>query len=259
MRPLAPACVLILCGAILAGEPPAVRAQREPPVPKELLERVGFWAERYLKAPPEYMAKETRQDGRPGKKGIWEVRQVVMQFTARGAWQGREMVSVNGGAARTDSREETSGLLPERVSSPLELISRLAMANQERMRYFFAPDTSDVPTDEVLIGYRPEEGGRLAEVDGKSVWGTGQAWVHPDDGHIVRIEEQFEYKNTRYTTAVDFALDDVVKAWVPRQVVARIFEKGRMHAERIYTYTEFELLTAARAADTRHPVNPQTR
>lgn len=221
--------------------------QREPPVQKELLERVGYWVERYLKQPPEYAATETRQDSRPTKKGAADERQMVSRFTARRESQVREVVSVNGRSVPADARQETFGLLPERVSHPLALLSRLALRNQDHMKYFFAPDTSDVPSDEVLIGYRPAEGEPLMEIDGKRVWGSGVAWVHPDEGHITRVEEQFEYKNTRYTTAVDFALDEVVKAWVPRQIVVRVFEKGRLQAQRIYAYDGFAPPAAARA------------
>lgn len=252
----APLSILLLAisGAwLLCGASPS-RAQREPPVQKELLERVGFWAERYLKDPPEFTATETRREGRPGKRGVMETREVVSRYVARRDAEARETVSVDGREAPAKAHENTGNLLPERISGPLSLVSRLARETQLRMRYFFAADTADVEVsgDEVVLGYRPLEGEALAEVDGRNVWGSGQAWVHPDDGHIVRAEETFEFKGTRYSTAVDFFFEEELKAWVPRQIVVRLFEKGRMQAERVYTYSSFGPLGASRA-DTAAP------
>jgi len=251
MRASLAACVLLASGISAAA--PAL-AQREPPVQKELLERVGFWAEHYVKDPPEFTATETRREGRPGKRGVMEVREIVSRYVARREAESRETVSIDGRDVAAGKHEERGPILPESISGPLSLVSRLGRDTQLRMRYFFAADTADVEIagDEVVIGYRPLEGEPLAEVDGKKVWGQGQAWVHPDDGHIVRAEELFEFKGARYSTAVEFFFEEELKAWVPRQVTVRVFEKGRMQAERIYVYSSFAPLGTSRA-DTAAP------
>jgi hypothetical protein len=225
-------------------------AQREPTVPKELLNRVGGWAEKYLTEPPEFTALETRSETRWSRNGREESRPgVVFRYTVRGG--------VATARALAGSRElltpapSKDGAIPgrsafERLANPGTLVSRLAARNQEKMKYFFVQDTSEAASDHVLLGYRQIQGPEFVEFEGKAFAPSGQAWVDPNDGHTVRIEEEFQHKNTRYSTAVEFARNEQMNAWLPSTITLRVFEKGRLESQVVYTYTDFHPLDTSR-------------
>jgi len=239
-------------------------------VPKELLERTADWAERFLAEYGNYAAEETLEQTRwEGKRRTEVKRQIVSDYfvvrlpeTQREWQEFRDVLSVDGKEKLSDpargakwpklSAAATRGeivalvedplkyrLSPERFSNLGLLVSRLAERHRDKMRYFFAQDTSDMTSKHALVGYRQVAGAGLMEVEGKPVYPAGQAWVEPDDGHIVRIEEEFEHNRTRYSVAVDFAKSDELGAWVPEGVTVRIFEKGRLVQQNIYGYSNF--------------------
>lgn len=238
--------------------PAVAGAQREPAVPKELLERIGDWAENFLKQAPGFTAVETREESRWSRKGAADRRSVVSRYSVRAAADGesaeesRETLSVDGRKVTAPSKPEAAKGA-EAMPSPLALVARLATRNHSRMRYFFAPDTSEALADYVLIGYRQMDGEGLADVDGKAVYPAGQAWVDADDGHIVRLEEQSGSPNERQTLALEFVRDETLKAWVPREITVRVFSKGHMQRQIVYTYSDFERLTPADRAASNSP------
>jgi hypothetical protein len=267
---------LVLCGlaafAVAAAPPPA---QREPTVQKELLERVGDWAEYYLDRLPSFAAEETLSQ-RGKRVGT---RQVVSDYfslrfpsSSRDHAEFRDLISVDGkilqSSANRDAKwprllaaqswKDVEALLQsptkyevasEQFSGLDRLVSRFAVRYQERMHYVYAQDTSDPPSPHVLIGYRQFSGVGLAEVEGKLVFATGQAWVDPDTGHIVRIEEEIRVKQTMYSTAVEFALAPELDLWLPSAITVRVFEKGRLELESTYSYSNFRVLPAGARAD----------
>jgi hypothetical protein len=263
----------ILC--LLVAAAPQARAQREPPVPKELLERVADRAEQFLAEFGNYAAEETLDQTRwEGKRRRETKRQIVSDYLVvrlpenpRELAEFRDVVSVDGkeklsAEARSakwpkivaaKGRSEIVALVEdpakyrlssEDFASPGLLVSRLARRYQDRMRYFFAQDTSDIASKHVLVGYRQVAGEGLMEVEGKPVYPRGQAWIEPDDGHVLRVEEEFEHKSTRYSVAVDFGPSDELGAWVPQGVTVRVFEKGHLALQNIYTYANFRRLSA---------------
>lgn len=215
-------------------------AQREPSAPKELIERVGAWAEVLLLRCPEYTATETREETRGGKKASKRV--TVADYTVRREGGGRiaesrRLVSADGQEAKPgDKLPEISGL-----HNPFVIASQLAERNVSRMKFVFAQDTSDVEVagDHILLGYRQVDGDGLAEVDGKPVYPRGQAWVDPNDGHIWRIEDEVTHKDKRYTTAVEFSQDNELKTWLPQQITIRVFAKGHMEQQVVINYSGF--------------------
>lgn len=221
-------------------------------MPKELVERVGAWAEVFLKRMPGYTAVETREETRPGKKSSTGKRVTVAEYSARPEGDGqvvetRKPISSDGRAAEKGKPSEDSSWPTDRLYSPFALVARLAERNQYKMKFFFPQDTSEVASEYVLIGYRQTEGEGLAEVEGKAVYPRGQAWVNPDDGRIFRIEDEVLFKNTRYTTGIEFGRDNELKTWLPRQITARVFEKGRMEQQVVITYNGFNSVAADRA------------
>lgn len=258
----------------------ATLAQKEPPVPKELLERVSFWAEKTLSTPLNYAAEETLRQthfGGRGRSGGGQ-RIIISQYlnvrfgdSARDQQVFRDVVSVDGKSIQKDdalsakwpkleaaqSAQEINALVqdplkyrmsPEYFSGLQRLVSRFAERNWEKMKYFFGQDTSDPPSRLVLIGYRQVEGEGLMIVDDQSVRPTGQAWIEPDDGHIVRIEEEFGVKDQRYSTAVEFVRAEEIGAWVPQTITVRFFEKGRLVLENAYSYAAFRPLRNSHSA-----------
>lgn len=243
MRASAPLLAAALCCALpgLCSARAPAGAQREPPVPQELKERVGAWAENYLRNAPEFTATEVCTDQVWTKKGaLGSQRTVTSRYTLRRGQTRREWIESRQPLAADNPKTAAASdapLLPDDVANPLALIARFAERHQGRMKYFFAPEPSESASDAVLVGYRAIA--RDAPAGGKATGPAGQAWVHPDDGRITRIEEELEEQNRRYTTAVDFVFDEGLKAWVAGQVVVRIFEKGRMQSERIFRYSAF--------------------
>jgi hypothetical protein len=263
---------LALCGlmAVIAVAPPSL-AQREQTVSKELLERVGDWADSYLDSTLSFAAEETLMQTQREKRG-GAARTIVSDYFClrlasgsrdRGSF--RDVLSVDGKQIQSEAKREAKWprllaakswtefatlvegpgkyeLAPEQFSGLDRLAGRLAARYQGRMRYFYAQDTSDPPSPHVLIGYRQISGDGLAVVDGKPVTVSGQAWVDPDTGHIVRIEEEVASKVARYWTAVEFAGAPPLDAWLPSIITVRVSEKGHIVLESVYTYSNFRSL-----------------
>jgi hypothetical protein len=272
MRSLFLRISLALCGltAVIAVAPPSL-AQREQTVSKELLERVGDWADSYLDSTLSFAAEETlMQTQREKRSGA--SRTIISDYFClrlasgtrdRGSF--RDVLSVDGKQIQSEAKREAKWtrllaakswtefatlvegpgkyeLAPEQFSGLDRLAGRLAARYQGRMRYFYAQDTSDPPSPNVLIGYRQISGDGLAVVDGKPVTVSGQAWVNPDTGRIVRIEEEVQSKQAHYWTAVEFAGAPPLDAWLPSTITVRVFEKGHMVLESVYTYSNFRSL-----------------
>ena len=248
----------VVTGAALKGVPAGAAGrpapQREPSIPKELRERIGAWAEVFLKRTPEFTAVETREETRWGRKGPENTSRSVGEYTVRRSADGAPVVEsrvpLSQGDAKNTSKErkgERAYSVPS-LSSPFALVARLAERNQDRMKFFFAQDTSDVASDYALVGYRQDAGEGLAELDGKAVYPRGQAWVDADNGRIFRIEDEVSFKNARYTTAVEFSNQNELNLWLPREVKIRTFEKGRIEQEITYSYAGYRLLAPAGAA-----------
>jgi hypothetical protein len=243
-------------------------AQREPPIPKELRERMGEWAEYFLSKSPSYAAEETLFQTLYEKRGsskrviTSDYLCVRMEGEARERWEFRDVLTVDGKEMQKPEKraekwpkivaarlsKDIAALMegpgkyliaPEEFSGLALLVGRLATRHQEKMNYFFAQDTSDAGSRNVLVGYRQVTGEGLLVVDGKPVYPAGQAWVDPDTGHVVRIEEEFEHKQVRYWTAVEFAQAEALDAWLPREITVRVFEKGRLTQESVYSYDNF--------------------
>jgi hypothetical protein len=222
-------------------------AQREPAAPKELVERVGAWAEVFLDRCPSFTAIETREEQRAGKKGILENKRTgLAEYSARRQDDGqvvesRKPMAAEGSAGEKGKHPEAAPM--DERSSPFAIVARVAERNQDRMKFVFAQDTSDptlgVLSDYVLLGYRQIRGDALAELDGKGVYPRGQAWVDPDDGRIFRIEDEVSYKNLRQTTEVEFSRENPLQTWLPKQITIRTFAKGRLEQQVVITYSGF--------------------
>jgi hypothetical protein len=264
---------LAICGltAIALAAAPAW-AQREPAVQKELIERVGDWADSYLDHTPSFAAEETLSQKQREKRG-GVARTIVSDYfclrfssNPRDRSEFRDVLSVDGKQIQSEAKREAKWakltaaqswkeffalvespdkyeLAPEQFSGLDRLASRFATRYQERMRYFYAQDTSDTPSPNVLIGYRQQSGEGLAVVDGKAVQVSGQAWVNPDSGRIVRIEEQLRSKDSAYWIGVDFALAETLDAWLPSNITVRVIEKGHLALESVYEYSKFRSLS----------------
>ena len=245
-------------------------------MPKELLERAGDWADRFLAEFGNYTAEETFDQTRwEGKRRSEVKRRIVSDYfivrlpgSPRELQEFRDVVSVDDKEKLSDSARAvkwpklmaatTAGEFEALVEDPQKyrmspehfgklglLVSRLAPRYQGKMKYFFAQDNSEVVSRTALVGYRQVSGEGLMEVDGKPVAPSGQAWVEPDDGHIVRIEEEFQHDKTHYSVAVDYAMADGLNAWVVETVTIRIFEKGRLVMQNIYGYSNFRRFAPA--------------
>jgi len=243
-------------------------AQHEPPVPKELLERVDNWVRRFLADFRNCSAEETLEQTRWDRRGRAVAQRLIVSdyFVVRlpsgELAEFRDVLAVDGKTIRLPeqreqkwqrlaaarSRAEIAALFTDPGSYRLAaehfanlalLVTRFAERHWDTVKYFFAVDTSDPPRDDTLVGYRQLTGEGLILFDGKPVFPSGQAWVDPNDGHIQRIEETFEHKRIRYWTAVELAWDDGLKAWLPREITVRVFEKGRMTEQDVYSYASF--------------------
>jgi len=240
-------------------------AQREPAVPKELLDRVGAWAEKYLAEPREFTALETRSETHWARNGRTESRPgAVSRYTVRRSpetatrlVESRELLKPEearlGGPAPSKSGATPARSPFEHLASPGALVSRLSARNQEKMKYFFAEDATETASEHVLLGYRQIDGPGLVAFEGKTFAPSGQAWVDPNDGRIARIEEEFAHKNARYSTAVEFARNELMNAWLPSTLTVRIFEKGRLTSQVVYTYTDFHPLEASARTQSSSP------
>jgi hypothetical protein len=251
-RVLSPLLVLCLSGIVTV----LAEAQREPSAPKELVERVGAWAEVFLMGGPEYAATETREETRGGKKAGQRI--TVAEYTVRREVGGRiaesrKLISADGHDAKaSDKPPEVSGL-----HNPFVIVSQLAERNHSRMKFVFAQDTSDLEAagDYILLGYRQVDGEGLAELDGRPVYPRGQAWVDPNDGHVWRIEDEVAYKDKRFTTTVQLSQDHELKTWLPQQITIRAFTKGHMEQQVVITYSGFRALAPAERAERNAPTS----
>jgi hypothetical protein len=241
-------------GALLAAAccllPLSAMAQREPPVQKELRDRFGAWADAYTESLPSYTAQESVRQTRYNRRGNPSgERAANYQYTLkRSAENPREFEesraplaaeSGNGAASSRPPDESTIGLF----SKAALLVTRFAPRYHDRITYFFVPEHAEVSSDFVIVGYRQTSGSGLMEVDGKEVFPTGRAWINPDDGSILRIEEEFgQMGKTRYAVIVDFASDSVTRAWLPSRVTLRIFDKDRLELQNEYSYSAFRPL-----------------
>ena len=247
------------------------------------MERVGDWAETYLERSPSFAAEETLSQKQREKRG-GVARKIVSDYfclrlasNPRDRSEFRDVLSVDGKAIQSEAKRDAKWsklaaaqsfkefsalvegpgkyeLAPEQFSGLDRLAGRFAVRYQERMRYFYAQDTSDVASRNVLIGYRQQSGEGLAVVDGRAVLVAGQAWVDPDTGRIVRIEEQLQSKATRYWISVDFAEALPLDAWLPFAITVRVIEKGHVALESTYEYSNFRSLAPdPRAASASKP------
>jgi len=247
--------ILLLCGWLPFCAPGAA-AQREPTVQKDLRERFGDWAERFPGDMPSYTALETVEQVRWDKKGLQTPPiQMSFRYTLRRVGEKQELVESRGPVAETSAAREGAGrnIVPAGRSGgafgnhpydlfeklPL-LVTRLATRYHEIMRYFFVPDETDTPNNFVVIGYRQIGGNGLMEVDRKPVFPSGRAWIDPEDGRLIRIEEEFGDRDTRYTLAIDNGANE--KGWLPERITIRLFEKGRLVAQNVHTYSDFHIL-----------------
>jgi hypothetical protein len=262
--------VLMLYGGLGA----APFAQKEHPIPKELLERAAEWADAFWSRLPGYAAEETLVQtlyARSGKAGgrrtivsdYFYLRLGESRSEFRDALRvdGKQILSAEKREAKwaqlvaARSAAEFAALVesPDRHRLSQEyfeglarLSSRFATRHHDKMKYFFGADTSDPPSRHVLIAYRQVAGEGLMVVEDKYVQPSGQAWVDPDDGHVARIEEEFRVKDTAYYLAVEFTRPDELNAWVPASVIVRILEKGRMALENNYSYSNFRHMSTER-------------
>ncbi len=244
----------------------AARAQREPPVQKELMERFGEWADNYTASLPSYTALETVRQTRFGRRGnASDERSASYDYTfQRAAESSGAFEESRAPAAAGENGDKPSGRLRDEPSVGLFskaalLVTRFATRYHSRMKYFFVPEHPDAISEFVVVGYRQTSGEGLMEVDGKLVFPAGRAWIDPNDGKIIRLEEEFgNVGKTRYFISVDFAVvselgrhagelarhdDEAARgAWLPARVTVRIFDKDRLELQNEYTYSAFRPL-----------------
>jgi len=235
--------------AIWLAVPTAALAQREPPVQKELRERFGEWADFYTAGLPSYSAQETVRQTEFGRRGRSSAeRTATYQYTlkhyADGAREFEESRERTTSAEKGDGTakppdERTIGLF----SKAILLVTRFATRYHDRITYFFAPEHPDSISEFVVVGYRQTSGEGLMEVDGKAVYPSGRAWIDPNTGKVIRIEEEFgNIGKTRYSISVDFDDDDATKSWLPTRVTVRHFDKERLELQNEYIYSAFRPL-----------------
>ncbi len=245
---------LVSAGLALAA---SVAAQREPTVQKDLRERFGEWAERFPAEMPSYTALEIIEQVRWDKKGQQsDPIQARFQYTFRRVGEkleyseartaaGEEATASDGAGRKLVSTNRLGGAFGNHPHDLFEklplLVTRMATRYHEMMRYFFVPDETDTPNNFVIIGYRQIAGNGLMEVDRKPVFPSGRSWIDPEDGRLIRIEEEFGNKDTRYTIAIDNGAAE--KSWLPEKITVRLFEKGRLIAQNTHTYSEIRKLS----------------
>ncbi len=229
---------------------PVASPQREPLVEKALRERFGEWAEGYAASLPSYTAVETIELTRWDKRGVGSLqRRVRYQYRLENTE--REMLESRQALASETSATQKRGdeLGPTMFGKLALLVTRLSTRYHDQMKYFYAQDTSESGSDAVIVGYRQTGGIGLMDVAGTAVYPNGRAWINADDGSVLRIEEEFEYKSTRYSLAVDFSREPALGASVPLQIVVRLFEKGRLELQNHFSYENFERAKPAARAN----------
>jgi hypothetical protein len=274
-RHIALAGLLVALLAIASG---ASLQQREPLVPKELLDRTSLWVERFLTDYQGLAAEELLVQTRWDRRGrVAAERRIVADYFLVRFPPGGELVELRD-AVRVDDREmlsddqrrrkwpqlvaarsraELAALVddPEKLRLGPEvfgnlglLATRFAERNRERVRYFFAQDTSEAGTELTPVGYRQWDGTSLV-ADDAGAYPAGVAWIDPNDGHIGRIVEEVSLRNTRYTIEVEYGRDPALGAWLPLRTIVRVFDKGRLTEQNIYSYHLYRRLSAAARAD----------
>lgn len=260
--------------AVLAAGAPV--QQREPPVPKELLDRASWWVERFVSAYHGLAAEELLVQTRWDRRGRVSAERRILSdyFLARFPPAG-ELTELRD-AVRVDERElageaerrrkwpqlaaartraemaalvddpEKHRLAPEVFGHLGLLATRFSERNRERIRYFFVPDTSDTGSALTPVGYRQWDGPSLVAPDA-GVYPAGVAWIDPDDGHIGRIVDEFKLKNVAYSVEVEYGFEPALDAWVPLRAIIRVFDKGRLAEQNVYSYFRYRRLAAARA------------
>lgn len=273
-----------------ANASPATLAQREPPVPKEMLDRVSAWVETFVAGFNSLAAEETLLQTEWNRKGQPSARRqivsdyLVLRLPPSGQLREfRDLIRVDDRAiqgfeerqakwprlAAASTADEFGRLLQDPAKHRLVglqfanlplLVTRFAERHREKMKFFFAQDTADEPSDYTLVGYRQLSGEGLMVVDDRAVMPSGRAWVDADDGHIARIIEEFRYKNDQYRVEIEFGWNDSLAKWLPTNMIVRTIEKGRLKLQNAYSYSGYRrLATADRAEATPTPANPKPR
>ncbi len=258
-------------------------AQRETPVPKELLERVADAGERFLTAYHSLAAEEILVQTKFNRKGQVETqRRIVSDYAVLrlAGPNGNEVVELRDAVA-TDGKEiqdaqkrqtkwarlgeaatraQLSSLFQEAPAHRLFreyftgltlLVTRFAARHREKMKFYFAPDSEDSSGKLVVLGYRQASGEGLMSLDGKAVFPNGRAWVDPDSGQIWRIEEWFDgEKSARFRVTLDFSVQHLPGRTVVTRIVVRMSVKGRLDTESEYSYTDHRSIEPAARAGT---------
>ncbi|MCL6565896.1 MAG: hypothetical protein K6U09_05670 [Acidobacteriia bacterium] len=276
----------LLTAVLLSGLGVSSRAaQLELPVQKELLDRISFWVERFVENYDGWVAVETLEQSRWGRKSTPEVRRVLTSdyYLVRLPPSGplrefRDAIAVDDKLLPTaaDRQQKRSQLVaattaeafaalltdpaPHRLYAdqfallPL-LVTRFAERYRDRVKYFFAPERGDPPADRVLVGYRQFAGEGLMDLGGQTVYPAGVAWVEPNQGTITRIVEDLRNKQTEYTLEVEFARQEPSGAWLPSRALVRILEKGRLRWQNEYHYRDWRPLRNNPAANQPAPLH----
>jgi hypothetical protein len=268
----------VLVALLAASAGGALVQQREPPVPKELLDRTSWWVERFLAGYQSLAAEELLMQTRWDRRGrVSAERRIVADYFLVRFPPAGELAELRD-AVRVDERElqsdadrerkwpqlvaarsraelvalvddpEKHRLAPEVFGNLGLLATRFSERNRERIRYFFAQDTTEVGTALTPIGYRQWDGASLVAPD-TSAFPAGIAWIDPDDGHIGRIVDEFKLKDAAYSVEVEYGLDAALDAWVPLRAIVRVFDKGRLAEQNVYSYFRYRRLSAAARAE----------
>ncbi len=254
-------------------------AQLELPVQKELLDRISFWVERFVENSDGWVAIETLEQSRWGKKMHPEARRVItsdyylVRLPSGGPLREfRDTLAVDDrplptAVERQQKRSQLAAaataeafaalltdpalhrLHPDQFALLPLLVTRFAERYRDRVKYFFAPERGDPPADRVLVGYRQFSGKGLMDLGGQAVYPSGVAWVEPNRGAITRIVEDLRSKQTEYTLEVEFAPLESSGVWLPSRVLVRILEKGQLRWQNEYRYHDWRPLRSNSASD----------
>jgi hypothetical protein len=252
-------------------------------VQKELLDRISFWVERFVENSDGWVAVETLEQSRWGKKMKPEARRVItsdyylVRLPSGGPLREfRDALAVDdrplptaverqqkqSQLAAAATAEAFAALLTDPAPHRLHpdqfallplLVTRFAERYRDRVKYFFAPERGDPPVDRVLIGYRQFSGEGLMDLGGQAVYPSGVAWVEPNRGAITRIVEDLRSKQTEYTLEVEFEHLEPAGLWLPSRVLVRILEKGHLRWQNEYRYHDWRPLRSRSAADAPAP------
>jgi hypothetical protein len=272
------AFAVLLVGLLAASAGGALVQQREPPVPKELLDRTSWWVERFLAGYQGLAAEELLVQTRWDRRGrVSAERRIISDYFLVRFPSAGELAELRD-AVQVDERElaseaerrrkwpqllaarsraelaalvddpEKHRLAPEVFGNLGLLATRFSERNRDRVRYFFAQDTSDAGAALTPVGYRQWDGASLVAPD-TDAYPAGVAWIDPDDGHIGRIVDEFKLKNAAYSVEVEYGPEPALGVWVPLRAIVRVFDKGRLAEQNVYSYFRYRRLTAAARAD----------